>query len=273
MKNIGLVLVQPGPRVSHEPLISGIEHGLEETLVKSGMCLVTRVVHEQSAELDVYRYWHASNAVDAVVLIRLRQDDERITFLKQLKIPFAAVVDALEIEDFSAVTVDSSSMMKAAVAYLVARDHRDIAYVKAPAGAVLSDIRARTFCDETERAGIQGRVVSAELTEDGAREATAQLMSQPDGRPTAVIYDDDVTAVAGLETIRSLGLSVPGEVAIMAWNDSVRCQSATPPLTAMSDEANRIGVLAATCLIDAVESGDNVLIAAPNSFIVQRASA
>jgi LacI family transcriptional regulator, repressor for deo operon, udp, cdd, tsx, nupC, and nupG len=273
MRNVGLVLVQSAPRVAYEPLISGIGHGLEEMFVKSGMCLVTRVVRDRSAELDVYRYWHASGAVDAVILVRLRQDDERITFLKQLKIPFAAIADTLEVGDFSAVTIDSASMMREAVAYLTSRGHADIAYVKAPEDTVLSDVRTRMFLQEARSSGFRGRVVSTELTEDGSHEVTTRLMSEGDNRPTAVIYDDDVTAVAGLETIQSLGLAVPEGVAVMAWNDSVRCQSATPPVTAMSDQAHRIGILAATCLIQAVESDARTIVGAPDSFIVQRVSA
>jgi DNA-binding LacI/PurR family transcriptional regulator len=273
MRNIGLVLVQRGPRVAYEPLISGVEHGLEETFVRSDMCLVTRVVHDRSAELDVYRHWYASGAVDAVVLVRLRRDDERVTFLKQLKIPFAAIADAGEVGDFSAVTIDSASMMRAAVAYLTSRGHRDIAYVKAPEDTVLSDVRGRTFLDEATGSGLRGRVVSTELSEDGTDEVTALLMTAGADRPTAVIYDDDVTAVAGLETIGSLGLSVPGDVAVMALNDSVRCQSATPSVTAMSDEAHQIGILAARCLTQSVESRSLNVVGAPDSFIVQRASA
>lgn len=273
MKNIGLVLVQPGPRVAYEPLISGIEHGLEETFVKSGMCLVTRVVHGRDAELEVYRYWHQTEAVDAVILVQLRPADDRVRLLTQLRIPFAAVVDAGQVNGYSAVTIDSASMMREAVSYLTSRGRTDIVYVKAPVDTVIAEVRARTIQQEADAAGARGRVVDAELTEEAAQEVTRELMADPVGRPRAVVFDDDVTAVAGLETIRSLGLAVPEDVAVLAWNDSVRCQSATPPITAMSDQAHQIGLLAAGCLIRAVETGKRIVVNAPDSFVVQRASA
>ena len=273
MKNVGLVLVQPGPRAVHEPLMSGISHGLEETFARAGMRLVTRVARDRSAELDVYRYWHASGAVDAVILVRVQHEDDRVTFLKQLKIPFAAVVDTGEVGDFSAVTVDSASMMRSALAYLAARGYSNVVYVKAPEDTVLSDIRARMFVEETNASSLRGRVVTAELTADGAGDATRYVVAEGDDRPDAIIFDDDVTAVAGLSTIQSLGLAVPVDVAVMAWNDSVRCQSATPSITALSDQAHQIGTLAATCLIDSVASGAITILSAADSFIVQRASA
>lgn len=273
MKNIGLVLVQPGPRVAYEPLISGIEHGLEEMFVKSGMCLVTRVVHDRAAELEVYRYWHSTEAVDAVILVRLRADDERVRLLTRLKVPFAVIADAGQENGYSAVTIDSVSMMRTVVSYLASRGRSDIVYVKAPVETVLSEVRAKTFLRETAATGVRGRVVDAELTEDRAHQVTRELMSDPAGRPSAMVFDDDVTAVAGLETIRSFGLIVPEDVAVLAWNDSVRCQSATPSITAMSDRAHQIGLLAAGCLIRAAQSGKRIVVNAPDSFVVQRASA
>jgi DNA-binding LacI/PurR family transcriptional regulator len=273
MKNIGLVLVQPGARAVHEPLMSGISHGLEEAFVRAGMRLVTRVVRERSAELDVYRYWHASGAVDAIVLVRVRHEDERVRFLGQLRIPFAAIVDAAEVGDFSAVTVDSASMMRSALSYLTSQGYSNVVYVKAPEDTVLSDIRARMFVAEAEAAEFHGRVVSADLTADGASSATEELIADAASRPDAIIFDDDVTAVAGLSTLQSFGLSVPRDVAVMAWNDSVLCQSATPSVTALSDRAHEIGTLAANCLIDSVATGTRKIIGAPDSFIVQRASA
>ncbi len=273
MKNIGLVVVQPGPRALHEPLMSGISHGLEETFARAGMRLVTRVVRDAAAELDVYRYWHASGAVDAVILVRVRHEDERVTFLGQLKVPFAAIVDTDEVGDFSAVTVDSASMMQSVLAYLESRGYSNAAYVKAPEETVLSDIRARMFLVEPSGSTLSRHVLNAELTAEGASEATRQLLADDAERPDAIIFDDDVTAVAGLATIQSLGLRVPADVAVIAWNDSVLCQSATPSITALSDQAHQIGTLAARCLMDSVTTGSPTIIRAADSFIVQRASA
>lgn len=271
MKDIGLVLVQHTPLVAHEPLISGVEHGLEEILVKSDMRLITRVVRDAASELDVYRYWHGANAVDAVVLVRLTHDDKRVTFLNQLKVPFAAIADASQIGDFSAVAIDNAGMMQTLVEHLTSRGHSRIVYVSGPAEVELSSVRATAFLGESQRSGFAGTVVNCELTTEGGQAATRTIFGETD-RPTAVIYDDDVTAAAGLATIQSLGLTVPGDVAVIAWNDSVLCQSATPSITAMSNEAHGIGLLAGRCLIQTVETGTRTILNAPPSFIVERAS-
>lgn len=271
MKDIGLVLVQHTPFGSHEPLISGVEHGLEEILVRSGMRLTTRIVRDRASEMDVYRYWHAVGAVDAVVLVRLARDDARVTNLNKLGVSFVAIADERQIGDFSAVAIDNAGMMQALVEHLTSRGHSKIAYVSGPADVELSSIRAAAFREESGRAGFRGTVVSCEQSVESARAATKQLFGEPD-RPTAVIYDDDITAAAGIETIQSLTLAVPADVAVIAWNDSVLCQGATPPITAMSDEAHSIGLLAGECLIEMVKSKKHSILRAQKSFIVERAS-
>jgi DNA-binding LacI/PurR family transcriptional regulator len=273
MKDIGLVLVQHTPLAAHEPLISGVEHGLEEILVRSDMRLVTRVVRDLDSELDVYRYWHATNAVEAVVLVRLTRQDRRVTFLNQLKVPFVAIADQSQIGDFSAVTIDNTGMMRSVVDYLTARGKVKIAYVSGPEDVELSSIRVQAFLAESTDGRFEASVIRAEQSNDGGASATREALSNERGRPTAIIYDDDVAAATGVETITALGLAIPEDVAIVAWNDSVRCQGAIPPITAMSNEAHRIGVLTARALIETMGSGARVVQAADPSFIVDRASA
>ena len=271
MKDIGLVLVQPTPPVAHEPLISGVEHGLEETLIRAGMRLVTRVVRDAAAELDVYRYWHKTKAVDAVVLVRFGPGDKRVAFLDKLGVPFAAIADESQLGEFSAVAIDYAGMMRTLVAHLTGRGHTRIVFVSGSDELELSSVRARAFLAEAARGGFAGTVVSTELTAEASRAATRDILAA-DERPTAIIYDDDITAAAGLLAIQELGLTVPGDVAVVAWNDSVRCQSAKPSITAMSNEAHTVGILVGECLLTTVEKSSVTVLHAPHSFIVERAS-
>jgi DNA-binding LacI/PurR family transcriptional regulator len=272
MKDIGLVLVQNTPHRAHDPLISGVEHGLEEILVKSGMRLTTRVVPDGESELDVYRYWHATDAVDAVVLMRLTRDDKNVSFLHEVKMPFVAIVDETQVGQFSAVAIDNTAMMRALVEHLTSRGRSNIVYVSGPAEVEPSSVRAAAFLQESARAGFQAAVISCEPSAEGAQRATRQLLAADLGRPTAVIYDDDVTAAAGQRTIQAAGAKVPDDIAVVAWNDSVLCQSATPSITAMSHEAHSVGLLAGRCLIQTAETGEHEVLHASDAFIVQRAS-
>ncbi|MFE7169054.1 substrate-binding domain-containing protein [Streptomyces sp. NPDC057616] len=50
------------------------------------------------------------------------------------------------------------------------------------------------------------------------------------GRPAAIVYD--IMAVAGLSVVAEMGLSVPGDVSLLAWDDSQLCRLTRPTLSA-----------------------------------------
>ena len=87
--------------------------------------------------------------------------------------------------------------------------------------------------------------------EEGGR-ATRRLLIRPD-RPTAIIYDNDVMAVAGLAVAQEMGLTVPADLSIVAWDDSPLCSLVHPPLTALTRDIAAYGAHAARELLAAVD--------------------
>ncbi len=81
--------------------------------------------------------------------------------------------------------------------------------------------------------------------------ATRRLLSSAQ-RPTAVIYDNDVMAIAGLSVAQEMGLTVPGDLSIVAWDDSPLCRLVHPPLTALGRDIPAYGAHAARQLLAVV---------------------
>ena len=122
-------------------------------------------------------------------------------------------------------------------------------------------IRTEAFAAVCRRLGLAEPVtVSTDYTgEEGAR-ATRRLLGAAD-RPTAIIYDNDVMAVAGLAVAQEMGLSVPGDLSIVAWDDSPLCRLVHPPLTALTRDIAAYGAHAARLLLAAI-AGEPVASAA-----------
>ncbi len=59
--------------------------------------------------------------------------------------------------------------------------------------------------------------------------------------PTALLYDDDLNAVAGLGVSRELNRSVPRDVSVLAWDDSTLCWITYPQLSAMGHDVSAYG--------------------------------
>ena len=112
--------------------------------------------------------------------------------------------------------------------------------------------RAAAFeaaCREAGRACevFTGRHGSAQRWGDLQRELSAWLERLP--KPVGIMACNDARARHVLEACRSLGLRVPGDVAVLGVdNDEVMCELTDPPLSSIDQSARRIGYEAAAVL-------------------------
>lgn len=147
-----------------------------------------------------------------------------------------------------AVWSDDAAAIAEVVQYLAALGHQRIARVGGLPGLLHTEIRNDGFI---AAGGDTSLSVSADYTgEEGAR-ATRRLLSLRD-RPTAIVYDNDLMAIAGLAVAQEMGLSVPGDLSLVAWDDSPLCQLVHPPLTALSRDIPAYGSAAAHRLLAAI---------------------
>ena len=80
-----------------------------------------------------------------------------------------------------------------------------------------------------------------------------RLLNLPD-RPTAFVVTDDFLGVSLERACRQCGLTVPDDVSILSFNNSLFAQMATPPLTSIDVNAAGLGTEAARQIINHLEN-------------------
>jgi DNA-binding LacI/PurR family transcriptional regulator len=268
---IGLVLRRSPRQLAAEPFYGELIGGLEEALAPHGLHVLMQVVDGMPTELANYRRWAATGAVRAVVLADLVADDPRPELLLELGLPGILLGAPAAPTGLPTVRTDDYAPMCDAVAKLAALGHTRIGRVTGPAGFVHTQERTRAFFDAAASLDVEGTLVAGDYSAESGAEATRELLRAGDlaaggadaagARPTAIIYDNDVMAIAGLAAVRSAGLAVPDDVSILAWDDSQLCLLASPPVSAMSHDVHERGVLAARsvlALLDGEDPGDVV---------------
>jgi DNA-binding LacI/PurR family transcriptional regulator len=85
-----------------------------------------------------------------------------------------------------------------------------------------------------------------------ARKATIDLLRQADS-PTAILAMSDILALGALDGAIEAGVSVPGELSVVGFDDSPAALHATPPLTTVAQPQEEKGRLAARWLMDEIE--------------------
>ena len=72
-------------------------------------------------------------------------------------------------------------------------------------------------------------------------------------RPTAIIYDNDIMAVAGLGVAQELGIAVPTELSVVSFDDSILCEVVRPSLTACARDVEAYGRARSLSLLAMIE--------------------
>jgi DNA-binding LacI/PurR family transcriptional regulator len=195
--------------------------------------LALQVVADLDEELATYRKWAAERRVDGVIVVDLRVADPRLPVLRKLGLPAVLVGDPALADGMPCVWTDGTAAMNAALDHVASLGHRVIARVAGPPEYGDVWIRDQAFELATRRLSVEARIHHTDYSAAQGAAATREVVTGSP-RPTAIIYDNDLMAVAGLAVIQGLGLRVPDDVTLVAWDDSALCRITHPTLTALS---------------------------------------
>jgi LacI family transcriptional regulator len=181
--------------------------------------------HEVSACVGLHR----TGAVDGVVLYGIETDDSRPPALRRQGVPYALFGRTGADAHHPWVDVDNLAGTANAVAHLVARGHRRIAFIGYPegpatGGSATGDRRAEGWRVGLDKAGLLADCAELDLRgadtmENGARLASI-LLDHP-SRPTAIVAATDTLAVGVLAAVRAHGWQPGRELAVVGFDDTV----------------------------------------------------
>jgi DNA-binding LacI/PurR family transcriptional regulator len=248
----GLVLARPARMLALEPFFVELISGIESELSERSIALTIQLVHDVEQEIAVYRRWWAERRVDGVLMVDLRSDDPRIDELRRLGLPAVVVGGPVQGHALPAAWHDEAPVVAEVVRYLAALGHSKIARVAGLGEFVHTATRTAAFLDVTGELGLAAEVVETDFAPESGARATRKLLSKPEP-PTAIVYDSDLLAVTGLGVAHQMGFSVPEDLSIIAWDDSLMCGVVHPPLTAVTRDIPAYGAAATKLLLAAIE--------------------
>lgn len=257
IKNIGIVL-PPSDREAYEnsfylKAIRGISQISNQRQVAS--TIVTGKDYEEI--LQSIRTLHRSNSVDGFIMLYSRKDDIVVNYLCEQGLLYVVVGKPDELAS-QTICIDNDNLLagREAADYLYNLGHRRIGYI----GSIndfmyASDRRAgyqlslmlhnlpvrQDYCVEMES-------VNATQSDD-----LNKMLSMAD-RPTAFVVSDDMLALALERCCVQMGLSIPNDVSIIAFNNSLYAQLASPQLTAVDINSYQLGQEAAAQIINHAEN-------------------
>jgi DNA-binding LacI/PurR family transcriptional regulator len=148
--------------------------------------------------------------------------------------------------------------------------HRRLAYVSGPADLLHVHRRIAAFREAAE--GILVQVIGTDYSDEQGLTATRQLIESRTPGPDAVIFDNEVLAVAGVRALRSAGRDVPADISVVSCEDSAICTVLDPSLTAVQRDPAVFGGAVAEKLLRLVHDEPEPAAEAQRPAIVIRES-
>jgi alanine racemase len=254
---IGILTPQSLPSIFANPFFAGLHEGIGRVCEENGLSLLT-ISPVAGSLIDAI----AKAPVDGLIVVGVNEDDESLIPLHRRGMPFV-IIDG-DSHGVPSVNVNDERGAWEAANYLLASGHRSIACMTFEVDYTDShrDIYGvgrrrlegykRAF-NEYGVAWDDACLVPTSATMAAGVEMFREVWERT--RPTAVLAIADVVAVGVLQAAFELGLQVPGDLAVIGYDDIPQATWTRPQLTTVRQPIIEKGELAAQMLL-ALISGD-----------------
>lgn len=200
-----------------------------------------------------------SGRAEGFILLYAREDDPIIDYLQNEGILYVLIGKAKKsLGETIYVDNDNIQAGRELTTLLLDMGHRRVAYISDEWEHNYAQDRKSGYLLALTEHGLPVRpeyiLEGSGLPEENDGKLTA-LFSLPE-RPTAIIASDDVLAVALERAARGLGLRIPEDLSVAAFNDSLLSRLACPQLTSVNINALQLGIEAASQIINHIENPD-----------------
>jgi LacI family transcriptional regulator len=275
---IGVVLFTgfEHPDISH-PFFQDVLVGVKHAIGSEGYDVLLFATEQPGASRGAphsYLRRARHHRVDGVVLMGVDRGDPEVDRLVQSQTPVIGVDLDVAGPHTSWVASDNVGGARLAVRHLHALGHTRIATITGAQDTRPGADRLLGYRAELQALGLEPRpeyVQAGDFYRDSGEAAMRALLALPES-PTAVFVAADMMAVGAIEAVRSAGLRVPEDVAIVGFDDVQLAPFIDPPLTTIRQDRVGLGLAAGQALIEQIEHPERALatLTLPVELIVRR---
>ena len=248
---VGLVV----PELSN-PVFPAFAQVIETMLTERGYTPLLCTQSPGGTTEDQYVEMLLEHAVDGIVFVSGLHADtaaskERYHRLRSRGMPFVLVNGFAEGVDAPSVSTDDTAALDLAFRHLISLGHRSIGLAIGPGavrarGAQTGGVRGQPRAPP-RRHGRRRRTSSRRCSRSrAARRPPRELI---DSGHTAIICGSDLMALGAVRAARSRGLSVPGDLSVVGFDDSPLIAFTDPPLTTVRQPVLAMGHAAVSALV------------------------
>jgi LacI family transcriptional regulator len=169
--------------------------------------------------------------------------------------PVVAVDPHYEATEYPAVISTNREGATEAMNYLIELGHRRIGFIGGRDDLVSANRRLRGYQDSLAQAGIPidpDLIVQGDFTASAGLRCARQLLNLP-VPPTAIFAANDQSALGAYQAAQEAGLSIPGDLSVVGFDNIPEAAQADPGLTTVDQSIQEMGRIAIQMLVKLIE--------------------
>jgi LacI family transcriptional regulator len=247
---IGLVVLDVA-----NPFFTDVARGVEDEASMSGLAVILCNSDDQLLKETRYLELLEEHRVQGILITPVAGADERLTLLQRRGTPVVLVDSTSPSGGQCSVAVDDVLGGDVAMSHLLAAGHERLAYIGGPLSIRQVADRRDGALRALARAGrgpADLRMIETRaLNVQAGQQAGAAIAALPAGRrPTGVFCANDLIALGLLQEMTRHAIRVPGDIAIVGYDDIDFAAAAAVPLSSVRQPRQQLGRTAAQLLLE-----------------------
>lgn len=247
---IGLVIPQ-----LVDPVYSEIVKGVEDVANRKGYIIFLCDFSNDPKMERMYFEQLTKRRIDGLIAVSTRAEKKTFEPIVENNIPVVLVGGSSHTLDFSMVKVDYREASADAARYLIKIGYRKIAMVCSDHTDPNGEDKLQGYLMALKEGNIDFREQYLKMSDDKMETAylAAKKLLELDDVPEAIFAATDNMAIGVMDAVKDKGLSIPGDVAVIGYDNIKISNVVEPKLTTVEMPLHKMGVYGARLLFDLIE--------------------
>jgi DNA-binding LacI/PurR family transcriptional regulator len=211
----------------------------------------------QESELAEIQTFAESGMISGVILMEIKFKDERVSYLKKAKVPFAMIGRTEKPGKDSYVDRDFIGATQLGIDYLDSLGHKKIAFLTTERAIGVDTRFSSALLEAAAKKKMTAKKIQVVNEASSGRDAFIELHKKyPD--VTAVVSLNDIATLGFISGANENGVKIPKDLSLIALDTPKNhIEMSWPPLTTVNLPAFEMGASASNILIDQIEQKEN----------------
>ncbi|WP_066015708.1 LacI family DNA-binding transcriptional regulator [Endozoicomonas atrinae] len=240
------------------PIYSEIARGIERTVHKMGYDLVACSLYGEE-QSTAYKYLR-DRMVDGAIVLTNSFDDQFLQSVASEDLPLVVLDREIQAPHIYSILIDNFGGAFAATRALIDSGCKEVYYFSGPQDSYDNQKRLDGYIAALGYFNVEFNkdfIIPADFTEESGYQQMKALLAKGIA-PRAIFSGNDEMAIGIIRAAREHGVTIPGDLRLVGFDDIRESEMTVPALTTISHQKLEMGTLAAETLFSAINGDDTI---------------